>query len=53
MKHPFTALSVAKLFMLHVYWLHGLPTTIVSDRDRIFTSQLCVSYSVSQEYSYE
>lgn len=40
LKHPFTALSVAKLFMLHVYKLHGLPTAIISDRDRIFTSQL-------------
>lgn len=40
LKHPFTALSVAKQFMLHVYKLHGLPTAMVSDRDRIFTSQL-------------
>jgi transposase InsO family protein len=40
LKHPFTALSVAKLFMQHIYRLHGLPTAIVSDRDRIFTSQL-------------
>jgi hypothetical protein len=40
LKHPFTALSVAKLFMVHIYRLHGLPTAMVSDRDRIFTSQL-------------
>jgi transposase InsO family protein len=40
LKHPFTALSVAKQFMLHIYKLHGLPSAIVSDRDRIFTSQL-------------
>jgi transposase InsO family protein len=40
LKHPFTALSVAKLFMKHIYRLHGLPTAIMSDRDRIFTSQL-------------
>lgn len=26
--------------MMHVYKLHGLPTAIVSDCDRIFTSQL-------------
>lgn len=38
--HPFTALTVAKLFMLHIYRLHGLPQALVSDRDRIFTSQL-------------
>lgn len=40
LKHPFTALSVAKQYMLHVYKLHGLPLAMVSDRDRIFTSQL-------------
>lgn len=36
--HPFTALMVAKAFLEHVYHHHGLPTSIVSDRDRIFTS---------------
>jgi transposase InsO family protein len=38
MKHPFTALQVAQLFMDQVYKLHGLPKAIVCDRDRIFTS---------------
>jgi hypothetical protein len=37
--HPFTALTVAKLFLVNVYRLHGLPTSIVSDRDRVFSSQ--------------
>lgn len=40
LKHPFSALSIAKLFMQHIYKLHGLPSAIVSDCDRIFTSQL-------------
>jgi transposase InsO family protein len=40
LKHPFTALSVAKLFIDNVYRLHGLPSVIISDRDRIFTSNL-------------
>lgn len=38
--HPFTALKVAKLYMEHVYKLHGMPQAIISDRDKIFTSQL-------------
>ena len=38
LKHPFTAATVGKLFLSQVYKLHGLPTAIVSDCDRIFTS---------------
>ena len=37
-KHPFTALQVAQIFMNNVYKLHGLPKTIISDRNRVFTS---------------
>jgi hypothetical protein len=36
--HPFFAQQVAQLFLDQVYRLHGMPTHIVSDRDRIFTS---------------
>jgi hypothetical protein len=40
LKHPFTAYSMAKLFMENVYKLHGLPSTIVLDKDKVFTSHL-------------
>lgn len=40
LRHPFTTASVASLFMQQVYRLHGMPSAIVSDRDRIFTSKL-------------
>jgi len=37
--HPFSAAKVARLFLDSVYKLHGMPQAIISDRDRIFTSQ--------------
>lgn len=38
--HPFTALTVAKLYMNNIFKLRGLPQAIVSDRDKVFTSSL-------------
>lgn len=40
MAHPFTVFQVAQLFMQQVYRLHGLPQSIISDWDRVFTSML-------------
>lgn len=40
LRHPFTAASVASLFMQNIYRLQGMPSAIVSDRDRVFTSKL-------------
>jgi hypothetical protein len=37
-KHPFTALQIVQVFMNNVYKLHELPKTIISNRDRVFTS---------------
>ena len=38
LKHPYTARSVAKKFCKKIVKLHGLPLSIVSDRDPIFMS---------------
>jgi hypothetical protein len=38
LRHPFTTMVVAKAFLNNVYKLHGIPESIITNRDRIFTS---------------
>jgi hypothetical protein len=38
LQHPFTTTIVAQLFMDQVFKIHGMPHSIVSDRDPTFTS---------------
>jgi len=38
LKHPYTAKSVAELFIKEVVRLHGIPNSIISDRDPLFVS---------------
>lgn len=40
LKHPFSAASATRLFMDHIFKLHGMPVAIIFDRDRVFTSRL-------------
>lgn len=38
LQHPYIAQSVALCFWDHVFKLHGMPTTLTSDRDSAFLS---------------
>ena len=38
LSHPYTTVKVANLHLHFVFKLHGMPSTIVSDRDPAFTS---------------
>jgi hypothetical protein len=37
LQHSFTASTVAQLFMDHIFKIHGMPHSIVSDQDPTFT----------------
>jgi hypothetical protein len=36
--HPYTAVTMAQAFFEGIMHLHGIPCSIVSDRDTVFTS---------------
>ncbi|KAA3470308.1 reverse transcriptase [Gossypium australe] len=37
----YSALTVAQAYLDNIFKLHGLPDTIVSDRDKVFVSNFC------------
>lgn len=38
LQYPYTTVQVTELFLKEIYKLHGFPKTMVSDRDKVFTS---------------
>jgi hypothetical protein len=51
--HPFTATVVAQAFLHNVYKLHGLPATIISDRDRVLQVNFGKNYFKLIKSSYK
>lgn len=47
LKHPFSAKTVAQLFVKHVLKLRGMPQSIISDRGRVFL-QACFGRNSSR-----
>lgn len=39
LSHPYTAQTLATVFLQEIHKLHGLPDSIISDRDAAFTSE--------------
>jgi hypothetical protein len=44
-QHPFTASIVAQVFMDNIFKLQGMPHSIVSDRDSMFTNNFWQEFS--------
>ncbi|CAM8891409.1 unnamed protein product [Rhodiola kirilowii] len=40
LSHPYTTIDVAQVYMDNIFKLHGMPQSIISDRDPIFLSQV-------------
>lgn len=38
LSHPYSATTVTRIFLYRIYKLHGLPDSIVTDKDHVFTS---------------
>jgi hypothetical protein len=42
LKHPYTAKSIAEVFVKEIVRLHGFPNSVISDRDPIFVTHFWI-----------
>jgi transposase InsO family protein len=40
LSHPYSTFDVAHYFFEHIYTIHGLPTSLITDRGLVFTTKL-------------
>nr|GEY27471.1 Ty3/gypsy retrotransposon protein [Tanacetum cinerariifolium] len=48
LRHPFTTATIAREFVSNIVKLHGMPATVVSDRDKVFISSFWQNLFKSQ-----
>ncbi|GJU62053.1 retrotransposable element Tf2 [Tanacetum coccineum] len=51
LQHPFTASTIAQVFLDNIYKLHGLPESIISDKDKVFLSYFSQSLEKPKEWT--
>jgi hypothetical protein len=47
LSHPFTTFQVAVTYLHNIFKLHGLPTVMISERDKVFTSNIRQEHSLN------
>lgn len=51
LSYPYTATSVATLFVEHIFKLHGMPASIIYDKDLVFMSKFWKEFFSLEESS--
>ena len=53
LSYPYSAPKVAHLFAQHILKLHGMPTSLISDKDPVITAKFGLSWWGSREFNWQ